>query len=235
MKKVFFRGITLALALLLLSCPALAAGKMTVDHENFHVTDSYSVYGYAFAKVENTGDKPVEFSAGLLEIYDANGDTLTSTDYLTCFPESLQPGETGYIYAYDSIDASESYHDVDDYMLTVTGKNSDETVVRFPVEGAYQEEVAVSEYSTYNFVTAEITNDTEETVYGMEVVIALLDDEDNILYLGHNNFFSSVGINAGSTVTYRESISDNFYEAWEREGVKPTHVDVIAYAEVENY
>ena len=235
MKDLLSRVITLAIVLSLLCCPAMAAGKMAVDQENFHVTDNYSVYGYAFAKVENTGDKPVEFSAGLLEVYDANGDTLTSTDYMSCFPSTLQPGEYGYIYAYDGIDTVDNYSQVDDYMLTVTGKSGDKEYVRYPVVGDYQEDVQVSKYSSYDYVIAEITNDTDETVFNLEVVIALLDDQDNILFLTHNNFYTSTGLNAGSTITYRDSISKSFYEAWEREGVTPTHVDVIAFSEVNNY
>lgn len=235
MKKNIHLAIALVFALLLLSFPAYAAGKMTVGQENFHVIDSYNIYGYVFAKVENTGDKPVEFSAGLLEIYDENGDTLTSTDYMYCYPKTLQPGEVGYIYASDGIDTVDSLEKVDDYMLTVTGKSGDAEIIRYPTVGDFQEDVQVSKYSTYNYVIAEITNNTEETVYSMNVVIALLDDQDNILYLAHNDFYMSTGINAGSTITYRDSISDSFYEAWEREGVKPAHVDVIAYSEVESF
>ena len=235
MKRVLSRVTALAIVLILLTCPAMAAGKMTVQQENFHVTDSYSVYGYGFAKVENTGDKPVEFSAGLLEIYDGDGDTLTSTDYMYCFPSTLQPGEYGYISVYDDIDAVDTYSQVDDYMMTVTGKSGDDGIIRFPVVGDYQEDVQVSKYTTYDYVIAEITNNTDSTVFNLEVVIALLDDEDNILYVTHNNFYNSTGINAGSTITYRESLSSAFYEAWQREGVTPTHVDVIAYTKVSDY
>lgn len=235
MKRVLSRVTALAIVLTLLSCPAMAAGKMAVNQENFHVTDSYSVYGYAFARVENTGDKPVEFSAGLLEIYDDGGDTLTSTDYMNCFPSTLQPGEYGYIYASDDIDTVDTFSQVDDYMLTVTGKSGDDNVVRYPVVGDYQEDVQISKYSTYDYVVAEITNNTDSTVFDLEVVIALLDDNDNILYVAHNNFYNSTGINAGSTITYRDSISSAFYEAWEREGVTPTHVDVIAYSKTDDY
>lgn len=235
MKKYFIQLLVLASVLSLFSCTAFAAGKMSVDQENFHVIDSYSIYGYAFAKVENTGDKPVEYSAGLLEIYDENGDTLTSTDYMSCYPDTLEPGETGYVFAYDGIDTADSINQVDDYMLTVTGKSDDTEVVRFPAVGDFQEEVKVSKYSNENLVIAEITNDTDETVYNMEVVIALLDDQDNILYVAHNDFYRSTGINAGSTITYRDSIPSSFYEAWDREGVTPSHVDVIAYSEVKDY
>ena len=37
----------------------------------------------------------------------------------------------------------------------------------------------VNEYYRQDFVTAEITNDTQETVFGMEVVAALMDEEGN--------------------------------------------------------
>lgn len=235
MKKSLIQGLVIAMVLCLVGCPALAAGKMVVSQENFHIIDSYSVYGYGFAKVENTGDKPVEFSAGLFEIYDENGDTLTSTDYVKCYPECLQLGEVGYVYVLDEIDAATTHKDVDDYMLTVTGKSTNSTVVRYPATGSYQTDVQISKYSRYNYVVAEITNDTDETVFNMEVVIALLDDEENILYVTHNDFHSDTGINAGSTITYRDSLSDSFYDAWKREGVTPTHVEVIAYREISNY
>lgn len=208
--------------------PAFAAGKMTVDHENFHVTDGYSVYGYAFAKVENKGDKPAAFSAGLLEIYDANGDTLTSTDYLHCYPPYLKPGEIGYIYCYDNIENADTYTVVDDYLLTVTGKSTNSEVVYFPAIGHYQPNVQISKYSTYDYITAEITNDSAETIFDVEVVLVLLDDSDNILLVEHQNFYST-GINPGSTITFRSSISSTWYDTWAREGVTPTHVDVIAY------
>ena len=47
------------------AAPALAVGKMTVTQENFYVDDEYGVNAYLFAKVENTGDRAVEYSAGL--------------------------------------------------------------------------------------------------------------------------------------------------------------------------
>ena len=208
---------------------------MTVTQENCHIINSYRIYGYTFAKVENTGDKPVEFSAGLLELYDANGDSLTSTDYLYCYPDCLAPNETGYVFSYDQVEQANSYSDVDDYMLTVTGKSTSSSVTRYPANGIYQPDVQVSKYLTYNYVTAEITNNTDNTLYNVNVVIELLDDNENILYLCHNDFYNSTGINPGSTITYRDSISDSWYEAWEREGVTPTHVDVIAYVEDTDY
>lgn len=213
----------------MMAAPALAAGKMTVTQENFYVDDEYGVNAYLFAKVENTGDRAVEYSAGLWEIYDKNGDPLTSNDWLGCYPSCLAPGETGYVYASAYIEEAESAEDADDYMLTVTGKSSDQTVTYYPCQGEYQPDVQVSEYYTQDFVTAEITNDTQETVFGMEVVAALMDEEGNLLYVEHTDFYDSTGINAGSTVTYRFSLSDSWPEIWDKAGVTPAKVEVLAY------
>lgn len=233
MKKFFSLFLVLLLLMTFVS-PVFAAGKMTTGQENLHVVDLFSIYGYVFAKVENTGDKPVEFSAGLLELYDTNGDALTSTDYIYCYPKYLQPGETGYVYAYDQIEDAESCSVVADYSLTVTGKNSASSIIRYPATGEFQPDVQISKYLSYDYITAQVTNNTDSTVFNIKLVSALLDDNDNILYVAEHDFYDT-GINPGSTVTYRDSISSSWLEAWEREGVTPTHVDVIAYSNISEY
>ena len=72
----------LACMMTLCSASALAAGKLSVTQENFHYVENYWNYGYAYAKVENVGDKPIKVNAGVLEIYDADGEVITSTDYV---------------------------------------------------------------------------------------------------------------------------------------------------------
>ena len=99
-----------------------AAGKLNVPQENFIVTDLYNVYGYAYAKVENIGDKPMVVNAGLLEIFDTAGDTITSEDYMAAYAKNLQPGEYTYVKMYSRIEDVEA-SDVDDYLLTITGKS----------------------------------------------------------------------------------------------------------------
>ncbi len=56
---------------------ALAAGKLTVKSETFVVLP-YSDYhaGYVYAELENTGDKPVEYTGGLLELFDEEGNSI---------------------------------------------------------------------------------------------------------------------------------------------------------------
>ena len=78
----------LSLFLCLSAVSAFAAGKLSVTKENFHYVTSFWNYGYAYAKVENVGDKPIKVNAGVLEIYDANGEALTSADYVQAYATS---------------------------------------------------------------------------------------------------------------------------------------------------
>ncbi len=232
MKRTVKTALTLVPALLLGTTAAFAAGKLDVSQENFHVIDSYSVYGYAFAKVENVGDKPIQVNAGLLEIFDKEGDTITSTDYMSAYAENLQPGDYTYVRLYEDMDINAE--DIDDYLLTVTGKSDmSYTDRRFPVEVDYQADVPRSAYSTTDYIYATVTNDTDETVYDMEVVSVLLDDEGNILYLDGETMYNE-GILPGSSVTVRTEISSDFKEYYASKGFQPTHADAIAYVSVPN-
>ena len=64
MKKV--TAVMLAFVLLIGTVPAMAAGKLSTTKENFWVINSYWTYAYAYAKVENVGNKPISVNAGVL-------------------------------------------------------------------------------------------------------------------------------------------------------------------------
>lgn len=124
MKKILVT--VLAIMVVLGSVSALAAGKLRVEQENFMSVNDYSIYGYAYAKIQNVGDKPIQVNVGLLELYDENGDTLTSTDYLNVFAKYLQPDEYTYAYMAAKVEDAESTAVIDDYLLTITGKSGAE-------------------------------------------------------------------------------------------------------------
>ena len=231
MKKIL--ALCLALVLVCSVSSAFAAGKLSVEQENFYVINDYRLYGYTFAKVANVGNKPIVVNTALLEIYDANGDALTSTDYYSDPAKYLQPDEYTYIKIYDEIEDVEASA-VDDYLLTVIGKaNSDYVTKRFPCTTSYEPNVK-RDYWTYNYMYATITNDTDETVYGIYVVLALLDAEGNILYVTTDNLYSNTGLTAGSSVTVRENVDSSFIEYFETNGIVPVTVDAIAYVYVSN-
>lgn len=230
MKKML--ALALFMGALGCSMPVSAAGKLSVEQENFYVLQSYSVYGYTYAKVANVGDKPIKINTGLLEIFDANGDALTSTDYYSSYAEYLQPNEYTYVRMYDEVEDVEA-SEIDDYMLTVTGKaDTDAYSYRFPCTTSYEPNVE-DNYWTYNYMYATFTNDTEETVYDISVVLALLDAEGNILYMSSEELYSDIGVMPGSSITIRKDVDSSFIEYYEKNGLVPASVDAIAYVNVE--
>lgn len=230
MKKML--TVIIALLLTLASVPAFAAGKLRVEQENFIVTDNYGLYCYAYAKVKNVGDKPIKVNAGVLEVFDAEGDPITSSDYLSAYAEYLQPDEYTYVSMYSTITGYEA-EDVDDYLLTITGKSEkDYLSYRLPVTTEYKEDVDRGYYNTEDYMYATITNDTAEPIFGITAVLVLLDAEGNILYVDDAGMYSDKGIMPGSSIIVRLAVSSSFIDAYEKNGSTPASVDAIAYVNV---
>ena len=224
MKKIVC--LMLLLVLCLGALPAFAAGKLSVTQENFHYVTSFWNYGYAYAKVKNVGDKPIKVNAGVLEIYDANGEVLTSADYVQAYATYLQPGEYTYVEMYDELEEGQI---PDDYMMTLTGKSeNDKLAYRLPVEAAF--ELGVQQgWWEYDYLYATVTNPTVDILYNVEVVFALLDAEDNIIYVESKELYSEVGIMPGQSVMLRKEISSAFMEYFDAKGIVPVAVDALAY------
>lgn len=230
MKKLI--SAVLILVLCFCATSALAAGKLNVAQENFHFIPGIWNYGYAYAKVENTGDKPINVNAGVLEIYDEAGDVITSADYLQTHAECLQPGEYTYVEMYGEIE-DEAVVPAD-YMLTLTGKSKSDTIsLRLPCESDLKLGVKDG-WWTYNYMYATATNNTEEVLFDISVVFALLDAEGNILYMDEDNLYSDRGLMPGSSIVFRKDIPSSFMEYFETNELIPVSVDAIVYVEVES-
>jgi len=228
MKKLL--ALCLALVLCMSVTTSFAAGKLNIVQENFHTVENYTTYSYAYAKVENSGDKAIKVNAGVLEIYDEAGDVLTSVDYLQAYAEYLQPGEYTYVKMYDDIENGSNKPT--DYMLTLTGK-SDSSVMskRLPCVSEFKLDVDTGYWST-NYLYATITNDTTEPIYDVSVAIALLDAEGNILHIDDSTLYECA-IMPGSSVTVRKEIYSQYMEYFKANGLVPASTDAIAYYEVE--
>ena len=210
--------------------PAMAAGRLKVVLENYHFVDSYSDYAYAYAKVENSGDRPIKVNAGVFEIYDANGEVLTSTDYEQAYATYLQPGEYTYVEMYASLEEGQV---PDDYLMTLTGKSENEKIAyRLPVEAKM--ELGVTDgWWKYNYMYATVSNNTDDVLYNVEVVFALLDAEGNIICIESKDLYSEIGIMPGQSVMIRKDISSTFMEYFEAKEIVPTTVDALAYVLME--
>lgn len=201
------------------------AGKLAVKQENFHAYSYYGTqYGYAYAKIENTGDKPIKVNAGVLEVYNENGDAITSTDWMYSFASNLRPGE--YTYVRLAAQIKDETETVGDYSLTVTGKSDNTIMQRFPCTTDLALNF-ISGYWTHNYMYASVTNNTTETIFGIRVVFALLDADGNILDIDSDG--SDIGLAPGSTMVFRKEISSPAMDYFTANGFQPTKVDAVAY------
>ncbi len=209
---------------------AFAMGKLVSTQENLVVVPYYDTYfyGYVFAEVTNSGDKPVEFSSGLMELFDPDGNSLSSTDIYYCYPPVLQPGETGYVYGYSYVEATGA-EQISDFMLSVTGQGTiSQTVLR--IEAAARIESVADYYGTSDDLVAEVKNTLDTPLTAFEIVFAVKDDAGNLVYV-LSSYWSgyNVGIMPGSSVEFRYQIGSDIATYMQDNGIEPATVDVIAY------
>ncbi|MBN1777906.1 MAG: hypothetical protein JW811_07260 [Clostridiales bacterium] len=216
----------IVLALSLISASALAAGKLTVIQEHMIASDSYgSVEVKVFAEVENTGDRPVEYSAGTVEIFDADGNTVAATNRVYCYPYVLAPGEKGYAFNTlypENISAAE----IADYSLNVMGISSTKEAKLLPVTATF--EIVQEGNWKYYYMVAEITNETSDIVYYPYCVFALKDADGQLLYVDYTSY-SAIGIPPGNTIIIRYSVPDNIITYYADHGLVPSTADAIAF------
>ncbi len=231
MKKLCCTLIVLALALTM-AMPAFAAGKLVVSDETMTVCESYSGYtAYIFAVLENTGDKPVEFNAGLIELLDAEGESIDAEDYLYSYPTILDPGQKAFLREYINVDDADSPDYIDDYTLSVSGKSASENT---NVALDCTAEVGMKPYSytsttEYPTVTITVTNNLDETVREIYAAYALLDEDGKVIYVNYVSP-SYVGLPTGQSIELDSQIDSSLVEQWEKDGVEPASIEVIAYS-----
>lgn len=224
MKKIVC--LMLVAVLCVAAIPAMAAGRLTVVQENYHYVGGFLNYVYAYAKVENTGDRPIKVNAGVLEVYDAEGEVLTSTDYENAYATYLQPGEYTYVSMYEDVEEGMIPAD---YMMTLTGKSENNQVAfRLPVEAKFEMNV-MDGWWKHNYLYATVNNPTEEVQYDVEVVFALLDAEGNIICIDSKSLYDEVGIMPGQSLMIRLDISSSFIDYYDAKGIVPVSVDALAY------
>ena len=228
-RKLRLLGILVFLSILLTS-QAFAAGKLVTTVENLCVvpyyTDSY--YGYVFAELSNTGDKPVQFNTGHLELFDPDGNSISSTDVYYCFPPVLQPGEKAYTYASSYVETKDKNF-ISDHMLSITGKGTiSQKIVNLKSTGSYKQ--ITDYYGTYDSLVAVIENNTEDVLSMCEVVFAVKDAEGNLLYVANSSWSGyNVGVMPGSSLEMRVQMGTDMTTYMKDNGIVPATVESIAY------
>jgi copper(I)-binding protein len=230
MKKWIAWALALVAALCM-STGVLAAGKIEVSQDcAYALASGESVYGYLYAQVANTGDKPIEYSDGLFELYDADGEVLASESYLYCCPKVLQPGETGYLFASSvRVENAAAPADVADYSVSVTGKGKGNHVVT-RVPATARVETVEDKYSKEISMYVTVTNDTDKTLYDLNVAAAILDGEGKVVYVNSDSTYN-IGIPAGGSAEVRINVTGAVVEYFTQNGFTAENVDCIAYTE----
>lgn len=225
------RLLTFFLALLMAVLPlaALAAGKLSVAQETFTVLPYLDYHaGFIFAELQNTGDKPVAFNDALLELYDKEGNAIASNNYLNAYPEVLEPGETGYLFGYQTVTDAATPDFIDDHLLTVTGRGSiDQQKIALKTADA-RFETGDDPYWVEHLLLATVINETGETLYDVNVVFAVKDAEGKLMYAAAYLPYN-VGLPAGSSLELRVGVDAEAVKDWEAKGQAPAAVEAIAY------
>ncbi|NLF29022.1 MAG: hypothetical protein GX592_14090 [Clostridiales bacterium] len=191
-----------------------------------YYSDGY--YGYVFAELTNAGDKPVEFSSGLVELFDADGNSIASSDVYYCYPPVMQPGENSYIFTYGYV-ATREEDFIDDYMLSVTGKGTiSRDIARLNSTARYEQ---ISDgYSTYGYLIAVIENNTENVLYDCTVVYAMKDADGKPLYAASTSWSGyNTGVMPGSFIEMRTQIGSDMRDYMDGNNIVPASMESIAY------
>ena len=175
--------------------------------------------------MENTGDDAIGVGTGKLVAFSADDEVLISEDYVSTSPNAaiLQPGESLYVreWLWESALASS---DIADYKFSMGTDDYGAPLKFVPCEAT------VEMNDGYIYIT--LTNDTEETQYGLYITAALHDAEGNLIFVSDQSV-DNVGIHPGSTVTFRMYIDSDVVEYYANAGIEPAAVDAYVCCEAE--
>lgn len=124
--------------------------------------------------VTNTGSKNLYFNSAKLDVEDETGHLLESMDYLSFYPEVLQPGETGWVYE------ETTFENEGEPANVIPHIDFDEATVdciRFNISDL---DIRGDEYGDIT-VTGRVENNTDEEQTMINVVAFLYDENDMLV------------------------------------------------------
>lgn len=231
MKRII--ALIVCLMMVLAAMPALAAGELTITKSNLVVVDgSLFVSGYLYACVENTGDAPIACGDASMAIYDAAGEILETSDWVSTIPYNviLEPGEIAYIKEWVVFDDGITSADVGEYKLSIGEYEYTGNETNFIPCEVTVGDLSSDSYDNYIYVT--FTCPEGDILYDIGVAGALYDADDNIIFAGYDTM-SYVGLHPGSTVTVQLYVDSDIVEHMEANSIVPSVVEAYVYFEVE--
>ena len=228
MKKTAVLLLSVLLCALVFPQASLADGELRVTQETGYPILKYDRwYGYVFAKVENGGDLPISLEQGMFEIRSGDGAVLASEEKPYFGEQTLAPGEYTYLVRRLPLPAALA-ETAEDWQLSVLGKSSPAKTVRLACDAEYLENVQDG-YYIFHFIRVSLTNDTAFALEGLQLHLALLDGEGNLLFAAEETVEGVVQPGAGTTLRVR--VDPDFARYMEEHGLKPASADAVAFAE----
>ena len=235
------KKMTAALTVLMLAVPATvyADAELTVTQQDVYFTETeYSgVSVDCFVKIENTGDVPARVGEAYLEMTDQDGNELTASGW-DVPARYLQPGEYTYYSIEDTLWDVEHAEDIIEYEFVLeTSEDVDREDLRLPCETKLEKDVpGIYWYQDLeDHLYAIVTNDTDEPLYDISFVLALLDEDGHILTVSTAALTYGLALMPGSSLMDREIVEQttSLGRHLQEEGITSASVDTIAYVERE--
>ena len=222
LKKSFVVILIVLFSLCCVECICLADGSLTVTSKNLIIKPGKDS-GMFIGIVENTGDQPIYYDNGKLVVFSEDDDILATDNYVYSSPSDilLQPGE--YTYVYEFLWSSPLKNaKIGDIKFSVTSDTRGKSYNQLPSTADL--ELPGSGSFQYNYVNVTFTNTTDEIIYGAYVVCAIMDQDDNIVYVDRDSY-NNLGIHPGSTVTVKMYIDSDYIDYYEANNIKLSKID----------
>ena len=249
MKKIFAAAAACILALQVCpaaaqpeeqaSLPARPKAELSVTQQDVYFTEreDYGVTVYCYVKIENTGNVPAMAAEPYLTIIDKNGYEI-SAEYWGVPACCLQPGEYTYYGIESYVWELESIESIKEYSLRIEAKEEVRyTDRRLSCEAALEKDRPgrLRHEDPEAILYATATNDTDEPVNNIGFVVALLDEDDHILYVGEDRLSTGFFLMPGSSLRFRDVFEQctDIGRYFAEQGISAAKVDAIAYTESE--
>ena len=196
-------------ALMVLACACAVAEDFKVtDEVAFAVTDEHDDRAliYVAIEVENVAGKPLSLGyQSSFTVVDQNGKEYSEGTFMSMYPQSIAPGEKGYILPSTySLTELKSYEQVADYHYELVGGDpSYFTCDKY--------ETSIEEHD--GRIMIKLTNPTGEPMYDPSLVMIYRGSEGQLLHV-ETNYLYDYGIPAGMSayvdMTPRKEVRDFF-------------------------
>ncbi len=208
----------------MLSVSAFAEGELTVTQDSLFIFDNDDD-GYFCAKVENTGDEPVYYRSGELNLYDEDNNAFVTEKYVSTSPSSfyLEPGDFAYI--------KESIYDkklletpVNRYDFAVTTDKWGSKYTPIPCEADFN----FSGDSSGSQVFITFTNNTEDLMHDLYFTAALFDANDTLVSVVSTDY-AYIALHPGASATVMLNMNSWVVKHLAAHDLAPVRVEGYVY------